>query len=132
MGNADDGRIWLKITLKQVHCVKSVIKYLENGSPQFIWTCSSDDCKKCEQGGGRKCEDFELSVNIEGHPSVKTSSERDCKLGNSVLLEDFEPDSIAMGIYEIAVIQHDSESYNQLSKIFKKGRVSLTIIKPLF
>ena len=94
-----------------MHCVKSVIKYKQNTSPQFTWTCSSEGCKKCEQGSDEKCEDFELSVSIQGHPTVNTSSDKDCKLGNSVLLEDFESNSNAMGIYEIAIIEHDGELF---------------------
>ena len=42
---------------------------------------------------------------------MNTSSGKDCKLGNSVLLEDLELGSNAMSIHEIAIIKHDGKLF---------------------
>ena len=94
-----DRRIWLKITMDKVRCVKNVIKYKVDGTTVRIWTCTEKDCSRCM---GAYCNDFILTVSNEG-------SGRDpllgfeCKKGDTVTLEKFTGSK--MKLPEIAIVR---------------------------
>ena len=80
-----DGKIWLKVTLDEVRCVRNVIKYRADGTSARIWTCTEKDCSRCM---GTYCSDFILTVSNEGS-ARDPSLGFECKRGDTVTLQKF-------------------------------------------
>ena len=76
-----DGRMWLKITLDQVYCVKEVLTFHETGKPDIKWTCSETDCDNCTISSF--CDRYRLTVTGAGAAQDKSG----CKYGDTVKLE---------------------------------------------
>ena len=94
-----DGKVWLKLILDKIHCVKNVIRYGESENQWQTWTCTKTDCSNCV---GERCGSFTLTVSTEetvsDFPSIS-----DCRYGDTVKYERVsEKESIQ--IREIAII----------------------------
>ena len=95
-----NGNTWLKITLDKIHCVEQVIRYKNDGTPAFTWTCTDTDCSNCENGDDF-CQYFTLTVSTEGAVS-DLSPVSDCKYGDTVKLEKSVKNQFK--VHEIAVL----------------------------
>ena len=94
-----DGKVWLKLILDKIHCVKNVIRYGESENQWQTWTCTKTDCSNCV---GERCGSFTLTVSTEETVSDFLSIS-DCKYGDIVKYERVsEKESIQ--IREIAII----------------------------
>ena len=103
-GKAPDGRVWMKITLDQIYCVDNVIEYEKDGSNQFKWVCSQDDCSVCENKHSDTCKKLRLTVELENVSSdLQLSGSADCKQGNSVQLERVLWDTDHLKVAEMSV-----------------------------
>ena len=106
-GTNGDSKNWLKITLDQVYCVEHVIEYNQDGTNQFKWTCSQDNCDQCGDGTQQNlCHKFSLTVNIESEdPTYDFPIQTNCKNGNTVKLErvDSTAQVSTITVAEIAV-----------------------------
>ncbi|XP_063678483.1 uncharacterized protein LOC134814318 [Bolinopsis microptera] len=96
-----DKRIWLKVSLDQIYCVRQVIEYERDETVQFKWTCSQENCGDCE---GDNCDAFELKVYVEGVLPETLPSYSGCKHGNRVQLEKTGGNKDYFIVFEIAVI----------------------------
>ena len=82
--------VWLKLIFVQVQCVKEVMWYKLKGNPPLTvtrtWTCSQDDCFKCE---GHNCNEMVyLDVNIETIPDHNLPPNTDCRYGDVVKINN--------------------------------------------
>ena len=74
--------VWLKLIFVQVQCVKELMWYKGNPSLTRTWTCSQDDCYKCEG----HCSKAYLNVYIEGtKPDHNLPPNTDCRYGDVVI-----------------------------------------------
>ena len=93
-----DGKVWLKLTLDKIYCVKNVIRYSENEDYWQYWTCTKADCSNCV---GERCGSFTLTVSTEetvsDFPSIS-----DCRYGDTVKYEKTNREGVRVG--EIAII----------------------------
>lgn len=101
-GKNEDNEMWLKINFHQVYCIQSIVEFKKDGTSQFEWTCSQDDCDTCEPKD--KCVDFRLEVYTEGEKSTISSLDADCKLGNTVKLEKIQLADNSLAVAEIAIV----------------------------
>ena len=92
------GGLLLKINLGKVNCVEKLITFLSTGDSSGTWTCSKDDCSKCE---GSWCSLNTMAVSTEGAVS-DLSPVSDCRYGDTV--EVRRNGGGAIGMFEIAVI----------------------------
>ena len=103
-GKAPDDRVWMKITFDQIYCVDNVIEYERDGSNQFKWVCSQDDCSVCENKRSDTCKKLRLTVELENvSADLPLSGSADCKHGNSVQLERVLWDTETLKVAEMAV-----------------------------
>lgn len=96
-----DGKVWLKITLSQIHCVEKVFTYLRNGSVELSYPCTSTSCS-CKPGVYDWCILFQLTVSIQGASPNNLPPETNCKYGDTVTLEKTYRSSFS--VYELAVV----------------------------
>ena len=92
-----DGRIWLKLTLSQVHCLHRIVWY-DDGKNVLSFTCTPSGCSSSCLGGW--CSSFTLTVlSSQGPLPVSLPTVTDCKYGDTVLLErndDFSLEELAL------------------------------------
>ena len=99
-----DGKSWLKVNLAGLNCINQVIRYYEDGTPQFIWTCTSTDCSSCK---GYDCSNYLLTISAERTSSDDLPIIPDCRYGDTVKLEDVEGESF--DVQEIAITGKQGE-----------------------
>ncbi|KAL5271055.1 hypothetical protein ACHWQZ_G001641 [Mnemiopsis leidyi] len=97
-GPDSDGTSWFQATLDKVHCVDFVIIF---DTEEFArtWRCSEKDCSVC---GGDKCNDYTLTVSIQGQILSDLPLVSDCVNGNTVKLEKTNIGQFYL--FEIAII----------------------------
>ena len=105
-GQASDGGVWIAATLDHIYCVDYVLKYKANGTVQFRWECSGDDCADCTFVGNPNrivtCKVIRLLVQAS-HLPPELPRQANCKYGDSVKIERFSGDPDTIIVTEIAV-----------------------------
>ena len=92
-----DGKVWIKVYLNQVHCIKNVKRY----GRVHTWTCTKEDCSNCV---GKYCDNLHLTVSTEGATPSNLPDYTDCRYGNTVRLGMTNKDYHWLTVYETAII----------------------------
>ena len=116
-GEASDG-IWIEVTLNQIYCVDYVTEYNTDGSDQFRWDCSKDDCSDCKfQDPNRNteaCKNIPLTVTTTD-TSLELPQRADCKNGDKVKIQRVSGNSDTVTVAEVAIFGKKGNSEFQFT-----------------
>ena len=118
-GKASDGGIWIEVTLDQIYCIDYVIEYEPDGTNQFRWDCSKDDCSDCKfknSGGRDACRNILLKVTTTD-TSLGLPQLSDCKYGDNVKIQRVSGNRDIITVAEVAIFVKKGNSESKFTLI---------------
>ena len=95
------GKTWFRFQLDQIHCVKHVLSFKDDGTVRRWWICTATGCSICD---GERCSIFALMVYIENTEEYfSPPAFPDCKYGDTVKVERNALDGSRFTGYEFAI-----------------------------
>ena len=96
-GLDSNGKLWVKLTLDEIHCVEKIVSYRPSGSPYQTWTCPSTACT-CE---GADCSSFSMTVSSAKSSPQNLPNVPDCVYGDTAMFE--RPGGTFISLVEISI-----------------------------